>query len=186
MKALIGFLVLLIALAGAYVLAFLGIIPIKGLAKSSPSAAKALTAMHLYKPAKAAPHAVAAAPAEDPLADERAALQSERAQLAKEKAALEKRLSAPAAPRASVSTSPKVAAIFDTMSPEDLARIFAKMPDGQVTNALGNLDERKAGKVLAALPVDRAARLTALMNRTTATTGQNPASPGSSPAMTVP
>ena len=47
---------------------------------------------------------------------------------------------------------------------DDLARIFGKLPDPDVIQSLAQLDEKKAGQVLATLPVDRSARLTRRMS----------------------
>ena len=54
----------------------------------------------------------------------------------------------------------KLSAIYAAMSADDLVTIFTKLPDPDVVNALMGLDEKKAGKVLAALPPVRAAGLT--------------------------
>ena len=50
------------------------------------------------------------------------------------------------------------------MSPDDLLTIFAKLPDPDVIRALIDLDEKKAGKVLAGLPPARAAHLSQEMS----------------------
>jgi flagellar motility protein MotE (MotC chaperone) len=54
------------------------------------------------------------------------------------------------------------------MKSDELAVIFAKLPDYQVCDALSKMDEKKAGKVLVALPPTRAAKLTVMLNRATA------------------
>jgi len=135
-----------------------------------------------------------AAPAVDPaaLTSQKAALDTEKEQLDAEKAILDKKLAKAAAAgqlgtpgsSADAAISPKLVSIYGAMSSDDLARIFAKLPDSAVVSALNQLDDRQAGKVLAALPSDRAARITALMNRTvpptpaTTTTAMAPQIPG--------
>ena len=129
--------------------------------------------MHLavIKP-KAAPK-TAALPKPDPQQQEIQAEQkqivADRAQLEKDKAAFEaeKQQAAARACRGTSPSSPdtraKLAAIYATMSPDDIAAIFAKLPDPVVIQNLMPLDEKKAGKILAAMPADRAARLTRQM-----------------------
>ena len=53
------------------------------------------------------------------------------------------------------------------MSPDDLARIFGKLPDPDVIGSLTQLDEKKAGQILALLPADRAARIARQMSHST-------------------
>ena len=64
---------------------------------------------------------------------------------------------------AKLDTAAKLVAIYDTMSPDDIARIFGKLPDPQVIPILMQLDEKKDGRILAALPPDRAARINLVM-----------------------
>ncbi len=65
------------------------------------------------------------------------------------------------------------------MSPDDLARIFTKLSDPAVIQSLLPMDEKKAGKLLAALPPDRAARLARQMMSSAphATASPSPATP---------
>ena len=192
MKALVITVSLLAVLGIVYGLAFVGIIPVRQIAKKSKPAEAILTAMKLYHPApsKSASHPPAQlAQAPDPLASDRAALQAEREQLAIEKIQLDKKLTAgpPAsASPASVPTSSKMSAIYDTMKPSEIAQIFAKLPNPPVCDALMNMDEMKAGKVLAAMPPDRAAKLTTLLNQTMASNPQTDQQAQSLPATSVP
>lgn len=167
MKALFTVVGLLVTLAVLYGLAFLGVIPVQKWADKNPSLAKPLMAMHLARAKrKSALPPSAAAPIPDPqqkaLQDGRKQLAADRAQLAKDRDALEaeKQQAASSAPTgATPDTNAKLSAIYDTMSPDDLAGIFAKLPDPAVIQSLLPMDEKKAGKILAALPPARAARL---------------------------
>jgi len=173
MKAIVGFLVVFILIGVVYGLAFVGIIPVAKIAGKSHAATSLLVALKLEKPHKnkairltGAP--IAPASVADPNADQKAALDAERDQLQQEKAMLDRRMqiartSKPAA--LFVPTSDKMVDIYDTMKPDDLAHLFGKLSDASVADALSRMDEGKAGKVLVAMPVDRAAKITALMNR---------------------
>lgn len=180
MKIVLIVLGLLVVLGAAYGLAFLGVIPVQKWADKNPSLAKTLTAMHLAKPKKAV---VPAAPALKPdpqqqaLDAEKQQIEADRAQLTKDRAAFEAAKQQAAAPSpaagdgsqpgAASGTGDKLAAIYATMDPEDLAKIFAKQTDPVVIQSLSGLDEKKAGQVLAAMPADRAARLALLMQPAT-------------------
>ncbi len=50
------------------------------------------------------------------------------------------------------------------LTEEEIQQHLPKLPDPDVMAALTQLDEKKAGKILAALPDDRAARLTRRMS----------------------
>ena len=176
MKAVIGLFSVLALLGIVYGLAFLGIIPVQKMADKSPALASALATLHLAKGKKAAPSTLPI-PAPDP---ERQALDAQKKKLAADQAQLEKDRAALEAQKRQAPTSPdggapppssdnaaKLGAIYATMSADDLARIFGKLPDPDVIASLAQLDEKKAGQVLAALPVDRAARLTQKMSRVT-------------------
>lgn len=166
----------LLALLGiAYALAFFGVIPTQKMADHSPGLARTLIALHLAKPKKpAAMKTASSAPAA--VSPEQEALNAEKKQLADQKAALDKQqadfeaqqTAASAAPAATAAAAPgdagKLDAIYAAMSPDDLLTIFAKLPDPDVIRALTNLDEKKAGKVLAGLPPARAARLSEEMS----------------------
>lgn len=54
----------------------------------------------------------------------------------------------------------RLASIYEQMSPEDAARIMARLPDSLVEEMLRRMDERQAGQLLIRFPLDRAARLT--------------------------
>jgi flagellar motility protein MotE (MotC chaperone) len=56
-----------------------------------------------------------------------------------------------------------VISIYSTMSADDIAQIMTHVPDKSAIADLTAMDEKKAGKVLAALPADRAAKLCELM-----------------------
>lgn len=172
MKALFSVVGLLVTLAVLYGLAFLGVIPVQKWADKSPALAKPLIAMHLAHAKRKPVLTSAAAPPPDPqqkaLQDAQKQLADDRAQLAKERDAFEAEKQQVASPAPDGSAAPpgaaadpnaKLSAIYDTMSPDDLARIFAKLPDPTVIQSLLPMDEKKAGKILAGLPPDRAARL---------------------------
>ena len=180
MKAVVIFLVVFILFDVLYGLAYVGIIPVSKLAGNSPVATKILIALKLEKPQKNkkgkslnskhmdAQAPTAAGPSANELNDQKIALDAEMAQIQKEKAMLSQKTQAAKAINAApvfIPTSDKIVNIYDTMKPDDLARIFEKMSDASVADALSRMDEGKAGKVLVAMPVDRTAKLTALMNR---------------------
>ncbi|MBV9849621.1 MAG: hypothetical protein JO250_08025 [Armatimonadetes bacterium] len=187
MKVVLGIVGLLAVLGVAYGLAFAGIIPTQKWAAKSPALGKALTALHLAKP-KPKAAVVAAAPPSAPAPEqatldaEKQQIAAERAQLDKDKAALEaQQQQAPAVPAPDAAPPPdsgaKLIALYAAMSPDDLARIFAKLPDPMVVKTLMQMDEKKAGKVFAALPPDRAARLSELMESRTPTHPASAAAP---------
>ena len=175
MKAVIGVFSVVALLGVLYGLAFLGVIPVQKMAGKSPALASALSALHLAKAKKPAP-AAAAAPTPDPeraaLAAQKKAVAVDRARLEKDRADLEASKRQPLAagpngsahPTSSQDDAAKLGAIYATMSPDDLSRIFGKLPDPDVIQSLTQLDEKKAGQVLAALPADRAARLARRMS----------------------
>lgn len=157
-----------------YGLAFFGIIPVQKMADKSPGLASTLTKLHLAKakkPAPAAPPGAAPSPEQQALDAQKKQTAADRAQLDKDRADFEAQKAQPAAPLDDVASTPppdhaaKLGAIYATMSADDLARIFGKQPDPDVIQSLAQLDEKKAGQVLAALPADRAARLTRQMSR---------------------
>ena len=166
----------LIALLGiGYGLAFVGVIPAQKIADKSPGLAQALITLHLAKTkkpklaAKTAPTPAALSPEQEALNTQKKQLADDKAALAKEQTDFEaQKQAAAAAPLASTSAVPnsaaKLDAIYAAMSPDDLLTIFAKLPDPDVIAALINMDEKKAGKVLAGLPPTRAARLTRQMS----------------------
>ena len=194
MKIAIPVLGLLALLGIAYALAFFGIIPTQKMADHSPGLAHALIAMHLAKskkpilpgggkgtaPAPTSPEQEALDTQKKQLADAQAQLAKDRADFKAQKQAAS--FSAPssssalsssasglsadaqAAPTAAPDTAGKLSAIYTAMSADDLVTIFSKLPDPDVVSALMSLDEKKAGKVLAALPPARAARLTQEMS----------------------
>jgi flagellar motility protein MotE (MotC chaperone) len=174
LKAVIGLLSVVALLGVVYGLAFFGIIPVQKMADKSPGLASTLTKLHLAKakkPAPAAPPGAAPSPEQQALDAQKKQTAADRAQLDKDRADFEAQKAQPAAPPDGVASTPppdhaaKLGAIYATMSADDLARIFGKLPDPDVIQSLTQLDEKKAGQVLAALPADRAARLTRQMSR---------------------
>ncbi|BDI30911.1 hypothetical protein CCAX7_29620 [Capsulimonas corticalis] len=192
MKAVLGFVGLLVLLGVVYALAFLQIIPVQKMAEKSPSLMNIMKPLHLAKP-KPKLMAKAAAPvdpAKQALDDQRAKLDADQAQLEKDKQAFEAAKAAPAAADASAGGAPaappvdpkqKRLDIYATMSPDDIANIFAKQPDKVVLSDLMALDEKKAGQILAALPADRAAKITQLMNALPSGASPTTASNGAPP-----
>ena len=177
MKIVGIFLGIVLCLVGVFAgLLFTHKIPAAKLAKTSPAVAGVLTKLGLYHSAKNIKIAAATASSDNSSsptaaptiskddADEKQSLDAERQQIAAERDALNKARSAPAPAAPLAALAPKLADIYDTMSPDDLARIFAKQGDSQVVSALSAMDEKKAGKVMAALPADRAAKLALLLN----------------------
>ncbi len=181
MKIALPFLGILALLGVAYGLAFFGVIPAQKMADKSPQLASALIKLHLAKAKKPAPHGgpdalktAAVNPAQAALNTQKTQLDAGRAQLAKDRADFDaQKQAAVAAPvsapdsagqnSAAPDSAAKLSAIYAAMSPDDLVTIFTKLPDPDIISALMGLDEKKAGKVLAALPPTRAARLTQQM-----------------------
>jgi len=179
MKIAIPILGLLALLGVAYALAFFGIIPAQKMADKSPGLAHTLIAMHLAKakkPLNAGKTAVVASsvisPEQEALNTQKKQLADARATLAKEQADFEaQKQTAPASSSAASPTAApapdtagKLSAIYAAMSADDLVTIFSHLPDPDIVSALMDLDEKKAGKVLAALPPTRAAHLTQEMS----------------------
>lgn len=152
MKFVVPLLSFLVILGVVYGMAFVGILPAQKWADKNPQIAPLLRAAHLAKAPKTKPAKVAAS------APARPAAHSAPAPIAPLPVA-----AAPAAVPSAPDTHAKLDAIYAAMAPDDLARIFARLPDPTVVQSLMPMDEKKAGKVLAALPDDRAARLSRLM-----------------------
>lgn len=182
MKIILTVLGLVVVLGVLYGLAFLGVIPVQKMAAKNPAMAKALAKMHLApaKPKAAVAAKTAATAPADPqqqaLQTQQKQLAADRAQLDKDRTAFEAEKQQPPTPAGGTISATsdggtaapgdlnaKLTAIYATMSPDDIAKIFAKLPDSVVIQNLTPLDERQAGKVLAAMPPDRAARLSQLM-----------------------
>jgi flagellar motility protein MotE (MotC chaperone) len=171
MKAVLA----IVAILGiVYALAFFGILPAQKMADKNPALAHVLTTLHLAKvkkPIKGTLAATAPSPEQQALEAGKKKLAADQAQLAKDRVAFEteQQQAAAPAPAAAPSTpnnsasSAKLSAIYATMSADDISHILGKLPDPDVIQALTQLDEKKAGQVLAILPVDRAARLSRLM-----------------------
>jgi flagellar motility protein MotE (MotC chaperone) len=165
---------LVLVLTIAYALAFVGIIPAQKIANKNAAARGVLKALHLAKdPPKPKAVVAQATPSQDEnpiakIASERAQLDTDRAALDADKAAFEteKAKAAPASDRAGTAQAgdrDKLISIYRTMDPDDVAKIMAHIPDKSALADLQLMDEKKAGKVLAALPADRAAKLSELM-----------------------
>ncbi|MCW3062681.1 MAG: hypothetical protein JWQ02_4502 [Capsulimonas sp.] len=176
MKAVLGLVGLLVVLGAVYALAFLQIIPAQKMAEKSPAMMKIMQPLHLAKP-KPKAKLVAKAGAPAPVDPAKLALDAQQAKLDADRAQLEIDRQAFAAEKAAptVGASGQPAAppidpkqkrldIYATMGADDIASIFAKQPDKVVLSDLMALDEKKAGQILAALPADRSAKLTQLMN----------------------
>ncbi len=135
------------------------------------------------------PAAPAANTTDAQLASEKTDLNAEKQQIDQEKHLLDQKLhglgtsasasssstqpGAPAIPADSlhpVPIAPKLVDIYNTMSSDDLARMFLKQPDSAVVSALLQMDDRQSGKVLAAMPAERVVRVTALMSQYSADT----------------
>ena len=196
MKIVFSILGLVVLLGVLYGLAFVGVIPAQKMADKNPSLAKILYKMHLAKAKPKAALKLAAQPKADPkqqqIQAEQAQVAADRAQLEKDKAAFEAQKQQAAAPAPSNSTAApsiadtnaKLSAIYATMSPDDIAKIFEKLSDAEVVQNLMPLDEKKAGKILAAMPADRAARLTRQMMASP--TPQQTAAVPPQPAISIP
>ncbi len=162
MKVVMPILCLLVVLGVLYGLAFNGILPAQQWADKNPKMAPLLRAAHLAKAEKPKGKLLdkavrkPSAPAPRP-----AAVPAPLPPAPVPMAATMPPAVADTAP--APDTHAKLDAIYASMSPDDLARIFAKLPDPAVIQSLLPMDEKKAGKVLAALPEDRAARLSQRM-----------------------
>ena len=190
MKGVMLLLSLLVVLGVLYGMALVGVLPAQKWADKSPALARPLIALHLAKrPRKSSRVAKKDSTPRPPITGEQEQIAAARAQLDKDRAAFEaQKQAAAAAPGTGGATTPplseagrlpaspasgaggpapdtaaKLVAIYDTMSPDDVARIFGKLPDSQVVSILMQLDEKKDGRILAALPADRAARINLLM-----------------------
>jgi hypothetical protein len=191
MKITLTILGLLVALGVLYGLAFVGIIPVQKWADKDPALGKTLAQMHLavIKPKIALK--TGASPKPDPaqqkIQAEQKQIVADRALLEKDKAAFaaqQQQAAAQAANTAAAGNSPggtdtraKLIAIFATMSPDDISPIFAKLPDTAAIQYLMPLDEKKAGKILAAMPADRAARLSRQMMTASSSPQQTASNP---------
>ncbi len=177
MKIAIPILGLFALLGVAYGLAFFGIIPAQKMADKSPSLANALIALHLAKAKKPLTASAKTSTTAPVISPEQEALNTQKKQIADAQAALAKQQAdfeaqkqaassptAQAAAAAAPDTAGKISAIYAAMSADDLVTIFSHLPDPDVVSALMTLDEKKAGKVLAALPPTRAAHLTQEMS----------------------
>jgi len=180
-KVVVPLLCILVALGVVYGMALTGILPAQKWADKNPQIAPLLRAIHLAKATKARHVKLAAAATAKPAVSARplpapiAPLPAPIAPLPVSAPAFAAVPSAPAP-----DTHAKLDAIYAAMAPDDLARIFTKLPDNTVVQSLMPMDEKKAGKVLAALPDDRAARLSRLMLASPVRTSSSNSLPASS------
>jgi len=174
MKIILPFFGLIALLGIVYGLAFFGIIPAQKMADQTPALASTLISLHLAKakkPVHAPKPGAALSPEQVALNAQKKQLAASQAQLEKDRAAFESSKQTASAPAADGSTAPapppdpaaKLDAIYAAMSPDDLTPLFSKLSDTDVSRALLAMDEKKAGKILAALPTARAAKLTRRM-----------------------
>ena len=145
MKKLIIIVLVLVVLAGggAGALFFLGMPPFKKPAKKPGKAAHQVAKAPAKTSGDAAP---AAAPPIQPKAARVPSKTTPTANLDQDERA-EARIT-------------RLTAVYEQMSADDAGRIFAKLPDPLVEKLLRKMDERRAGKVLLTLDIERAARLT--------------------------
>jgi flagellar motility protein MotE (MotC chaperone) len=188
MKFVIGLVVALLVIVGAlYGLAKAKVLPVAGIAKTSPIAKTLLTQLKLLPPVQKKATTVAASTAAspaaaqiDPLAEQKAQLATAQAEVAQEKIALDKKMASIGslpAPGPITQTAPHLVEIYEAMGSDDLAALFAKEPDSVVVSALVAMDTKKAAKALAAIPPERQVKLTALMNQAMATAPNTPPQP---------
>jgi len=170
MKIVYTLIGLIVVLGAVYALAFFGIIPAQKIADKNAGARSFLKAIHLAKDPpkpKVVAQAASANVADNPIkkiADERAKLDADKAALDNEKAAFEReKAAAPASTTPTGNSRDKLVSIYGTMDPDSVAQIMTHIPDKSVLADLKAMDEKRAGKVLAALPADRAAKLSELM-----------------------
>jgi hypothetical protein len=172
MKAAIGILVFVLILGAVYGLAFVGVIPVQKIADGNPSALRFLMALHLAKSRPPSKRVLAAARPSPPVdaaknpTPEQPRTDAPQTQLDAAPAQTSANVVQPAS--AQIGSPPvderqRLIGIYGTMDPDDLANIFSHISDREAVQDLVSLDEKKAGKVLAALPADRAARLSELM-----------------------
>ncbi len=169
--AIIGVGSAVVVIGASYVLAKIGIIPVKKLANSNKMVASGLHSIGLYKAPKIKK---TASPAVDPLADQRKELAAQKAALDAERSALHTQASAPikVTPSKTASISPldpkelaRMAAVYEQMTAEVVTKIFVKLPDEQVIALLRQMDEKKVAKILEISTPERAARLTMNLSR---------------------
>ena len=186
MKIVVVILVLLLAAIGSFAGLLYGhVIKTDKLAQSSPAAASLFTSMGLYN----APHVKATKTAKTKTATAKTVAAEPQALVASTpqpvpqpivKSQLKVQMAADPPPTTPVMPfSAKLTDIYDSMNPDDLAKIFAKQADSEVVRAMQSMDERKAGKVLSALPPDRAAKIATMLARTPDPAAQT-ATPGAS------
>ena len=160
---------LALVLGGAYGLAKIGAIPLPkakawqpvwkvlGLAKPKPgipAAGKNVTATANADAAKKAAdeQQQAAADAKQQAADEQQAREKAAAYRAAQNAVDPKNIA-------------RLAAIYEEMPTENVAKILELLPDAQVLALLRSMDEKKVADILAANKPERAARLTLALSR---------------------
>ncbi|MCS6775438.1 MAG: hypothetical protein RMJ43_04520 [Chloroherpetonaceae bacterium] len=164
-----------IALPVLWGLARFNVIPVRRMAGQNPALRPVLRALALDTPALPAPPGQAPV-RPDPLEGERKALQAQREALAEERrqweAQRQRQLREAAAARAAAlraEPDPKslsrLAAIYEQMPAAAVTRILSRMRDDYVVALLQRMDEKQVAQVLAAIPPERAVRLTVALSR---------------------
>ena len=180
MKTFFFFVVTMLAAVGIFAgLLYTHVVPADPLAQSSQLAATALEGLGLYSPSQdGQPSMATATPAgqHSAFGALQQQLSQEKARLDAERAALGGNSSAATPPPGQGSAdfgrrrgegpfAPRLAGIYNTMSAEDLDRIFSKQPNREVARALAAMDPQKAGSVLATMPVGRAAKIAVILSK---------------------
>lgn len=178
--ALIALVPLVLLLAVTYVLAKFNVIPVRKMAQKKPLFRKALALIGLNTPKLPARQVAAAAPAPDPLAEQKRVLQQQQEAFAQERKEWEgqkqqeaaKTANGPntavagqsaAAVEASVSdprSVARMASVYEQMPAETVTKIFEKLPDAQVLALLRKMEDKQVAQILAIVAPERAARLT--------------------------
>lgn len=161
MRAVIIIFVLLAVLAGAWFAASKGIIPVKQMVAQNPKMRPVLSALHLV-PATAPKLPTLKLASSKPV-KQKVSVEAAPEVVSPVQAPPVVTSAVLAPPPAIPASEVTLQAIYATMDPGDIARIAAKQTDTEVINILSSLDEKKAGSVMAALPVDRAARIAHVM-----------------------
>src|SRR5258708_1373573 len=108
--AIIGLGIVVVVIGASYVLAKIGIIPVKNLAKNNKMFASGLQSIGLYKAPKSKKIVAAAA---DPLAEQKKELSDQKAALDAEKATLQAQAASP------VKVSPSASAAVTPLDPKE-------------------------------------------------------------------
>lgn len=186
MKIALTIFTIILVLGCVYILALFGVIPAQSIADHNSSMRPMLISLGLAKKPKVHPKPVqkteTVAPDYDKIKKEIAAAQAkvdaDRLRLEQDKALYEKEklhaASVPDQPKNNEARK-KVVSIYETMQPEDVAKILENVSDASIIKDLTMIDEKKAGKILAALSPKRAAKISEIM------AAQRPVKSSSSP-----